>query len=857
MIKRCKVVSDAVLHAAVREMFQVCVVLVAAAGIGGGVLFSSDARARAMPDDPYVGYEASDISRCVNGDKSVRDCLRWDNANASGVRGTHLSQMAGGSFAYLTSRNGTTDIAWSGVWAGNKSAGLFYGDDPLSANRMVIDAEGTTIAGNKLVLSSTQGINVSGSRITNIAAGGQATDAVNVSQLSSAVDTLGGGAKVNPNGTIAAPKYQVGGITYGNVGDAISAAAEIGRDTDPNAVEYDDEAKSAVTLSGKSGTALKNVSAGAINATSLDAVNGSQLYGESKSVASALGGTSTVDAAGKVTAPTYSLDGGKSTTHNVGDAMSNLDGRVTMAATNVDELQDDFVESGLVDKRTGKVIEAATSEQLNAAIARIGDNDWVQIGKGANATPRTIAIGKDAKAGVEGLAGAIAIGEGARAAASGSRYVAAPVAVGDHATVEVRNGSAFGGSARVAAGATWSVALGADSVATRVNTVSVGNEREDLQRQIVNVAAGTQDTDAVNVAQLHGAATSLANAIGGGATVDENGHIAVHPIEVGGHKYTTISEAVQAAAAYGAAYGATDSLAVRYDLDSHGKPNYGSVTLGGPSVAPVMLSNVADGKSRYDAVNYGQLYELRSDVENRFGTMDDRVSKIETDGGDGRVVTMVNLRSDANNVAAGSRSTVDGDAGTTVALGANSAVQASGGTAIGAGADAHAINSIAIGQATSARGENSTVIGQGATAWGNNSVAIGADSVAEADNSVSFGNSATGTTRTLTNVSAGVAPTDAVNVQQLNESVGGLRSQVEHDRADANGGTASAVAIASLPQAPAPGKSVVAVGGGTYAGQSALAVGLSTYVGRWIFKASGSTNTRGTVAGGVGAGFVW
>ncbi|RBL66031.1 peptide ABC transporter permease, partial [Pseudomonas sp. MWU13-2625] len=120
-----------------------------------------------------------------------------------------------------------------------------------------------------------------------------------------------------------------------------------------------------------------------------------------------------------------------------------------------------------------------------------------------------------------------------------------------------------------------------------------------------------------------------------------------------------------------------------------------------------------------------------------------------------------------------------------------------------------------------------------------------------------FGNSATGATRTLANVSAGVAPTDAVNVKQLNDSVSGLRSQIEHDRADANGGTASAVAIASLPQAPAPGKSVVSVGGGTYAGQSALAVGLSTYAGRWILKASGSTNTRGTVAAGVGAGFVW
>ncbi|WP_348983771.1 YadA C-terminal domain-containing protein [Burkholderia sp. MSMB1588] len=54
-----------------------------------------------------------------------------------------------------------------------------------------------------------------------------------------------------------------------------------------------------------------------------------------------------------------------------------------------------------------------------------------------------------------------------------------------------------------------------------------------------------------------------------------------------------------------------------------------------------------------------------------------------------------------------------------------------------------------------------------------------------------------------------------------------------------------------------PGTSVVAIGGGSYAGQSAMAVGLSTYAGRWIFKASGSTNTRGAVAAGVGAGYAW
>ncbi len=986
--------------------------------------------------------------------------------------------MAGRHFSYLTSGNGADTYLWSGVWAGSRSAGLFYGDDPFRANRVVVDAEGITITGNRLVLSSRKGINVSGSRVTNVENGGHAGDAVNVNQLSRVANVLG--VYIDGNGYVKSPTYQVRGKSFDNVVDAIAAAADGG--TGPNAIVYDDSAKTSITL-GANGTTLKHVAAGTVSATSMEAMNGSQLYRASQSMATALGGGSTVDAAGNVTAPTYHVGdkiyvnvgdaiaaaadsgggmdpnavtyddaaAGSITLHgkrgtivkNVASGIADTDavnvGQLTVATQPIrDELADislvmrsvkikpqgvsaiaagtnavaigaganatadGSVAFGASSRATGfnsvaiginsvaqdanqvsigdegrerrisnlaagtKGTDAVNLNQLTDAIGKVssrtdklssdlesrrnllvadpfgGDaqrlsNFALVDGQGADGSlpnkasiaggdpenttsaaigvgsvaagadtiaiglrtiansDNSVAIGNMAQTGAEqpysvaigshvttngasalaigSLAKAngenaiavgnnnvqaigdnsIAIGNGAQAVAGSTNGIA--LGTGASIARKVADAMALGANAFVEKGANGAVALGTGSQASRANTVSVGSAGSE--RQIVNVAAGTQGTDAVNVAQLHGAAASLANAIGGDTTVDGGGNVAIHSIEVSGHQYATVSEAVQAAAAYGA----TDSLAVRYDLDAHGNPNYGSVTLGGPSAAPVMLTNVADGKSRYDAVNYGQLSSLQSDFESRMGAMDDRVSRIETDAGDSRddsrVTTMANLRSDDNNIGTGSGSVIKNDAGDTPAIDANPAVQASGGTAIGAGADAHAINSTVIGQAASAHGENSTVVGQGATAWGNNSVAIGAGSVADADDTVSFGNSATGMTRTLTNVSAGVAPTDAVNVEQLNESVGGLRSQIEHDRADANGGTASAVAIASLPQAPAPGKSVVAVGGGTYAGQSALAVGLSTYAGRWIIKASGSTNTRGTVAGGVGAGLVW
>jgi autotransporter adhesin len=118
---------------------------------------------------------------------------------------------------------------------------------------------------------------------------------------------------------------------------------------------------------------------------------------------------------------------------------------------------------------------------------------------------------------------------------------------------------------------------------------------------------------------------------------------------------------------------------------------------------------------------------------------------------------------------------------------------------------------------------------------------------------------APGQERQITNVKAGTAPTDAVNVQQLNDHIGSVRNDIDHYRRDASGGIASAVAIANLPQASLAGESMVAIAGGTYSGQSAVAFGVSTATrnGRWVVKASGSTNTRGTVAVGAGAGYRW
>jgi autotransporter adhesin len=59
-------------------------------------------------------------------------------------------------------------------------------------------------------------------RITNMSAGINDNDAVNVSQVKGVKKALGGGAGVNSDGSIAAPKYAVQGANFSDVGSALS-----------------------------------------------------------------------------------------------------------------------------------------------------------------------------------------------------------------------------------------------------------------------------------------------------------------------------------------------------------------------------------------------------------------------------------------------------------------------------------------------------------------------------------------------------------------------------------------------------------------------------------------------------------
>ena len=108
-----------------------------------------------------------------------------------------------------------------------------------------------------------------------------------------------------------------------------------------------------------------------------------------------------------------------------------------------------------------------------------------------------------------------------------------------------------------------------------------------------------------------------------------------------------------------------------------------------------------------------------------------------------------------------------------------------------------------------------TALGNGATVTASNSVALGANSIANQPNTVSVG--APGAERRITNVALGIAPTDAVNVSQLQ----GLQSQVTGVQTEERRGIAAAIAANGYTTPMRAGGTTVGVSGGFFHGESA------------------------------------
>ncbi|MDN7586087.1 YadA-like family protein [Burkholderia seminalis] len=788
-----------------------------------------------------------------------------------------------------------------------KNAGL-VGDDGagnLTSAAMTYDknADGT-INHDKATLAGTDGTTLS-----NVKAGVADMDAVNVSQLkdaglidpstgksiaavtydSAAKDsvTLGGAGATTPVAlkNVADGTERHDAINLGQLQDAGLVAPV--DPTDPSkgltslAVTYDGAAKDTVTLKGADGTTLSNVKAGMAD---MDAVNVSQLKdaglidpSTGKPIAAV---TYDRNADGTANRGSVTLGGAGATApvalKNVADGVDKHD------AVNVGQLQSAGVLTPIDPTNPGAGL---TSLAVTYDKQANGSANFDQITlKGANGTTITnvkagavSATSTDAINGAQlhGVSQSVAKSLGGGSTVDANGNVTSPTYTVNDKTYDNVGDAIENISSSLVHGSIGLVQQDADTreitVAKETDGTSVNFAGTAGDRVLTGVGAGAVSAtsrDAINGAQLHGTAQSVADVIGGGTTVDADGKLADTSIEVNGSKYKTVAEAVQAAAQYGA----TDSLAVRYDLNKDGTPNYGSVTLGGSGAAPVRLGNVADGSSRYDAVNFGQLSEL----SDRIGGIDDRVGALEqlppgsggpgnggstgndyfagTDVGAGST-TPANAGSGTGNTAAGSGATIGTGANNATVIGSNAGVSQGNGVAIGSAAKSSAEGATAIGSGSNASGNQSVAIGQGANVSGSNSVALGAGSTAYSDDTVSVGS--IDRTRTISNVSDGVNATDVATKGQLDRALGGVQGQMNDLSRNAYSGIAAATALTMIPGVD-PGKTVsFGIGGATYKGYQAVAFGGEARITQNLKMKAGVGMSSGGNTVGVGASYQW
>ena len=243
-----------------------------------------------------------------------------------------------------------------------------------------------------------------------------------------------------------------------------------------------------------------------------------------------------------------------------------------------------------------------------------------------------------------------------------------------------------------------------------------------------------------------------------------------------------------------------------------------------------------------------------------------------------------NIVSGKNSGAIGDPTVVSGNSA--YSIGNNNNVSADNAYALGSNIKATVKDSVYLGDRAQTQGIHTADAAKGeAYTYGglNDKAVAGKAGSAAAANKVAgvvtVGNG-TDETRQVQGVAAGVVSadsTDAINGSQLyytnqaiNQSVTNIgnyvvnmgdqiNQRIDNVESDSKAGTAAAMAVAGLPQAYLPGKSMMAVAGGVYRGESGYAVGFSSISdgGNWVIKGTATGNSRGHYGATAGVGYQW
>ncbi|HBD1410692.1 TPA: YadA-like family protein [Escherichia coli] len=613
--------------------------------------------------------------------------------------------------------------------------------------------------------------NNAASKITNILDGAvtaTSSDAINGSQLydlSSNIATyFGGNASVNTDGVFTGPTYKIGETNYYNVGDALAAINSSFSTSLGDALLWDASVDKFSAKHGTNGDAsvITDVANGDVSSTSSDAVNGSQLYTTNKYVVDALGGGAEINADGTITAPTYTI--ANADYDNVGDALNAID-------TTLDDalLWDATANDGKGAFSAGHGKDNSASKITNVAAGTVSATSSDAInGSQLYTTNKYIAdaLGGDAEVNADGTITA-------------PTYTIANTEynnVGDALDALDDNALLWDETANGGAGAYNASHDGKASIITNVANGSISEDSTDAvngsqlnatnmmieqNSQIINQLAGNTDATyieengaGINYVRTNdnGLAFNDASASGVGATAVGYNAVAsgASSVAIGQNSSSTVDTGIALGSssvssrviAKGSRDTSVSEEGVVIGYDTTDGELLGALSIGDDGKYRQII-NVADGSEAHDAVTVRQL-------QNAIGA----VATTPTKYYHANSTAEDSLAVGEDSLAMGAKTVVNGNAGIGIGLNTLVLADAINGIAIGSNARANHANSIAMGNGSqTTRGAQTGYTAYNMDAPQNS---VGEFSVGSEDGQ-----------RQITNVAAGSADTDAVNVGQL------------------------------------------------------------------------------------------
>ncbi|HDJ9448294.1 TPA: trimeric autotransporter adhesin UpaG, partial [Escherichia coli] len=605
------------------------------------------------------------------------------------------------------------------------------------------------------------------SKITNLLAGkisSNSTDAINGSQLYGVADSftsyLGGGADISDTGVLSGPTYTIGGTDYTNVGDALAAINTSFSTSLGDALLWD---ATAGKFSAKHGinnapSVITDVANGAVSSTSSDAINGSQLYGVSDYIADALGGNAVVNTDGSITTPTYAIAGGSY--NNVGDALEAID-------TTLDDalLWDTTANggNGAFSAAHGKDKTASVITNVANGAVSATSSDAIN-GSQLYSTNKYIAdaLGGDAEVNADGT---ITAPTYTIANTDYNNVGEALDALDNNALLWDEDAGAYNASHDGNASKITNVAAGDLSTtstdAVNGSQLNATNILVTQNSQMINQLAGnTSETyieengAGINYVRTNdsGLAFNDASASGIGATAVGYNAVASHAssVAIGQDSISEVDTGIALGSSSvssrvivkGTRNTSVSEEGVVIGYDTTDGELLGALSIGDDGKYRQII-NVADGSEAHDAVTVRQL-------QNAIGA----VATTPTKYYHANSTAEDSLAVGEDSLAMGAKTIVNGNAGIGIGLNTLVLADAINGIAIGSNARANHADSIAMGNGSqTTRGAQTNYTAYNMDAPQNS---VGEFSVGSEDGQ-----------RQITNVAAGSADTDAVNVGQL------------------------------------------------------------------------------------------